>query len=335
MVTVRSAFVIALLTALCLAESAQTQTAPEEVPPMRAVLIGHLYSLTVNEHSAEAKPFRAEEHLTLLVDEIRKIKPDAIFLLGDATYLSAADEWARLHKAFAAQDAPVHILPGNHDMYLGLDHYLESGGKNSRSVIFGSTKFILLGHESFRNNLPNPGLVDFIEQELKDHSEYGEVIILMHFLLKGHPFWEKEIVPILRGRVHRVFAGDLVSQHLQTQTDRKNDIRYIRSSFNFKGEGPAVFLELQQGEEEVRVIPHALPLDLSQPWYEENPESLNAKINARLSQMKSDFARLPRWLSGAAVLFAVVMILLSAAGLNSLVRKLKERISKKIAFKGA
>ncbi len=303
-----------------LAQSLQAEDAPPvgstDSPQMRVVLIGHLYSLLVEKQSRDAKPFNVEEHLAVLVDEVRQLQPDAVFLLGDITNNGKAHEWATIQNAFARQEAPVHGVPGNHDLTAGWEAFSELGGQGSRSVVVGQTKFILLGHESFPNALPNDNLASFIDRELEDHANYREVVILMHFLLKGTAYWEREIVPLLKGRVEKVFTGDLVRQHLKAQTDRDNNILYASSSIKFKGEGPAVFIVLEQTGSGLRAIPHVLPLELSQAWYEDDKDT-----ETSADRFTRVVKRVPTRVLVALLVTALVVGILSIIGLTSLVRR--------------
>ncbi|MFK8031692.1 MAG: metallophosphoesterase [Gammaproteobacteria bacterium] len=308
---------LVLSTLLCLGTAVQAQGGETENGP-RVAIIGHLYSLLVEEHSHDAKPFRVEAQLDALISEIGELDVDAVFLLGDVTNNATAAEWTAVREAFARQPAPLYAVPGNHDMGKGLEAFLALGGQGNRSVVVGDTKFILLGHESFPNRPESPELAEFIAAELEDHTDYREVIVMMHFLRRGHPYWEQEIVPLLKGRVSRVFTGDLVFQHMKARTDPASGIRYISSSIRFKGEGAPVFLLMEQTSDGSRVIPKAVPVDLSTQWYED-PKELETSRD-RLARVAK---RIPTKVIVAALVLGLITAVLSLIGLFSVWRKFR------------
>ncbi len=252
-------------------------------PDHRVALIGHLYSsyvhsqTTVGVHQVERR-----DTLETLAQDFVDRGTEAAFFLGDITTDSREDEWQMLEDIFGKVATVRHYIPGNHD-YHARENFYKFGGKGNTSTVIGNCKFLMLDVK----NWFEASDLDFIKTELADSDKYDHVFILMHYLLRGYnrepkpgedlnkPYngvsnWNKEVVPLIRGKVATVFCGDLRRPEgaITAGSNDENGILYIMNSFLFAGEGPLIYLELEISGKELAILPRAVPIDLRHKWYD-------------------------------------------------------------------
>ena len=163
---------------------------------------------------------------------------DAIVITGDLADNGAADEYLRLGELLAGLDAPVYVLPGNHDDRDRLRGQLEVPGDVGKPVQYavdlGPLRLIALdtlrpGHDG--GELDRERL-DWLDRELAVDREKPIVIALHHPpLVTGIEAFDKLGLPaderraladvvvkhphvgaLVSGHVHRAIAGQLAGR---------------------------------------------------------------------------------------------------------------------------
>ena len=287
--------VVVFILAACLVPACQKaaldKNAPKDVAedqPLRVVLAGHLYSLYAEKKPAGASPgpFR-DQALRLFAAQAKAINPQALFLLGDTTQFSSEKEWQKVESALAPLGIPWHLIPGNHDLRHQENFYNHKGLKNA-AIQLGRCKFVALDNKCVYDQSD----LDFLDRELQATKGIDHVFVLMHYCMitwdeaplgqdpreeyPGVSNWNRDVVPRLAGKVEYVFCGDhepggptRLVQHVGRKT-----IQYVKSSFVFsraeaQREGLQTFLELIVDGDDIKIVPHILPLPLGDAWYEE------------------------------------------------------------------
>lgn len=257
-------------------------------------LVGHLYSLYAPARSPEpADKIWWTSPIRSLSSSLQELNPQAVFFLGDNTRYSSTEEWDFIQRELADVQADQYFLPGNHD-YSDIAVFRERGGLINKSIVIGRNKYLLLDAKMILEEVD----LAFLKQELKDHSSYDHVFLLMHYPLPslrppqaavdpygaylGVSNWNRDVVPLIAGKIEFVFCGDLYLKgiHRVEQEVGEHRIQYILNSFGFgrghagmqsSGDGPQIYLELQFQGKEFRILPHVLGLDVLDPWYRSYP----------------------------------------------------------------
>lgn len=212
-----------------LAACALTRIVPARNPAtVEFVVVGHLRGDDNGEELV---------YLDELVSDVRRLEPDHVFLTGDliwgdvnsdVTDLAAVErDWERLDGRLAAIGAPLHRVPGNHDINdVGTrDLYLQRYGSLPRAVRDRECLFLLLSSawipadddprkhpQAFiRGKDLDPEQIEFVRSELA-RGGFEHAFVFMHHMLWWHesaPWW-RDVHPVLAedGRVRAVFAGD-------------------------------------------------------------------------------------------------------------------------------
>jgi len=260
---------------------------------VKIVIAGHLYSLFVQTKTESPDPligWRAP--LRTFVEDVSRSRPDAVFLLGDSVRYGKPDEWAFVRKTLMPIWDRTNLIPGNHE-YRKIDAFKALGGQINKSIVVGGSKFVLLDCKMVFEAHD----LEFIRQEMLDASEYDHVFILMHYLLALWPVpdvpleqvdpyeeytrksnWNRDVVPLIAGKVDAVFTGDFVDNQIQTHTQDLGalSVLYVSSSFRFgrgrrlseRGDGPMTYLELRIKGTDFEIKPRIVGLDVRDPWYQ-------------------------------------------------------------------
>jgi hypothetical protein len=192
-----------------------------------------------------------------LLDRLRELRPDLLFLTGDLIWgdynSSPVDpraiegDWQRLDSALARLEVPVYRVPGNHDINdpVTRDIYFARYGRPPAAVTHGGSLFLLLnsGHVPEGNGpaeLPRrytrtarlrPVELEFLRDQLERAADYEHVFVLLHHTLwwdEDAPWWS-DVHPLLAGAgVRAVFAGDYGP--LKFSHVRRDGIDYLQSA---------------------------------------------------------------------------------------------------------
>lgn len=211
-----------------------------------------------------------------LLDAVRELKPDLVLLTGDMIWgdydrsggsdsATVEREWNALDSALATLGAPVHRVPGNHDIsdLASREIYVRRYGPIPQAVRFRDSKFLLLAStwipaDGDRRVRPyilgvdfDSGQVAFLRRELADTTAYAHAFALFHHLMWWQPdsarYW-REVHPIFAaGRVAAVFSGDYGP--MKFSHTRRDGVAYYQTAIE---DFPSV--EIQRGMESSRVL---------------------------------------------------------------------------------
>ncbi len=251
--------------------------------PHHVLISGHLYGMAVKTQRGIDEPLIYTENvLEAFAGELKRLRPAAHFCMGDLTRYTTEQEWEMMDRIFGGLPAPNFWVAGNHDLR-NIPVFEQHGGLRNKVVIINRNKYICLDAK----NIFEPHDLDFIERQVADHAEYDHVFVLMHFRLfndtepepgadpyatyTGKSNWNSAVVPLLLGKVRYVFTGDHYAMHTMNNPRRygEHELVYIHTSFQYRNEGPMLFLELRFGAGDFEMIPRAVPLDVRDPWYED------------------------------------------------------------------
>ncbi len=219
-----------------------------DVPPgpLTFVVLGHIRGGEIGLSSK----------LGELLTEVRRIRPDVVFLTGDIIWgdynskktdsAAVEAEWQAVDSALATVGAPVYRVPGNHDINDGVtrDIWARRYGALPQSITIRGNRFLLLAS----GWVPAPGdtgkalyirgkdldqqQVEFLQRALEAPAPAGRTFVVMHHLLWWEPdtaSWWRTVHPLLaRGRVAAVFSGDYGPMKFSTL--ERDGVRYVQSS---------------------------------------------------------------------------------------------------------
>ncbi|MBW2244407.1 MAG: metallophosphoesterase [Deltaproteobacteria bacterium] len=214
---------------------------------LRFAVMGHLRG---NENG-ELNPWMDE-----IVESVAAEEPQALFLTGDMIWAeyhaervdrkAVAQDWDMLEAALRPIGAPLHIVPGNHDINDPVTAALfhERFGPRPAAVRIGSSLFLLLDSTLYDDTVPTPSprtytrtdllpaeQAEWIRQTLAEHEDARHVFVFMHHVLwwEDDAAWWTDIHPILaRHPVRAVFAGDFGP--LKFSHTERDGIQYIQSA---------------------------------------------------------------------------------------------------------
>ncbi len=199
-----------------------------------------------------------------LVAELRRLKPDLLFLTGDLIWGSVpqaltdsatvAAQWDRLDQKLSVLGIPVYRVPGNHDIHdpVTRDVFFGRFGALPRTVSFRGSRFFLL-NSTFtpRGNEPVPlamklgktvrldsAQVGFVRRELERQAAAHDFLLMHHVLwFEDDAPWWTEMHPTLAAHgVNAVFTGDL-GPAMYTHMIR-DSVEYFRSVLNATSDKP-------------------------------------------------------------------------------------------------
>jgi len=252
------------------------------VPPpedsFRFVALGHLRPLAVP---------RNHRLLRDLFTSVAAENPDVVFLLGDYTVDGNQMQWGILDDALARVSAPVYACPGNHeyarswaiDRKTCFDRFQERLGRPHQLVQTPFAQFLVL------NSCDSiPAIRTFLGTAYAALDPALPVILLTHHRIWMEPepgrwfstsFRPDEILPLLKGRVSLVLAGDdpLVpgtdTHQVSYATSRWEGIELMPVGIGDPGFGHPVTYAVGtvDAEGNVRVEVRHLPLPAGASWY--------------------------------------------------------------------
>jgi len=110
-------------------------------------------------------------------------RPDMILVTGDLTHDETAAGYQQLRLILDAIDAPVYVLPGNHDDPALISDYLCNPKiSNQASIILNKWQIIMLD-SSIRGSESgelNPSQLDLLEQYLASHTDLHTMVCMHH-----------------------------------------------------------------------------------------------------------------------------------------------------------
>ena len=219
----------ACLAVLCLLSMLTALAAAQSQSKLRFVVIGHLRGDKNGEQLS---------YLPELVEAVRREDPDLVFLCGDLIWgdidhdapadpVQIRSDWEKLDAALSGIGAPIHRVPGNHDIgdLVTRDIWRERYGVLPRALELGTTRFVLLNsawtpkdgetrthpQEMIRGVPLDAAQIAFIHAELEPAAGVEHVFVFMHQLLwwENDAAWWKKVAPEFSGHpVNAVFSGD-------------------------------------------------------------------------------------------------------------------------------
>jgi 3',5'-cyclic AMP phosphodiesterase CpdA len=158
--------------------------------------------------------------LSATVDAVRALEPspDAVLITGDLADHAAGVEYERLRELAARIDAPLHVLPGNHDDRAELRRHFDVGGTDGEPVQYavdlGPLRLVVL--DSTRpgedDGELDAGRLAWLESALAETPDTPTVLALHHPPLRtGVPIYDEIGLRPEDGRALR----DVVEPHPQ------------------------------------------------------------------------------------------------------------------------
>ena len=164
--------------------------------------------------------------------------PDAVLVTGDLTENAADADYAQARELLASLDAPLYVLPGNHDDAPGLRRHFDMPGPDGEPVHYaadlGPLRLVVV--DSTRPG-EDPGVLDEerlarLDEELAAEAGVPTVIAMHHPpLVTGIPPLDEIGLPaedrralgqvverhpqvrrIVAGHMHRAIAGELAGR---------------------------------------------------------------------------------------------------------------------------
>jgi Icc protein len=147
-------------------------------------------------------------------------QPDAVLVSGDLADNATDEEYERLREVLARLDAPVHVVPGNHDERRALHrHFGVPGGAGelvNYSVDLGPVRLVVLD-----TTLPGElqGAVDterlaWLDDELAAEPTQPTLLAMHHPPIStGNPVWDELGLPA----ADRQALGEVVARHRQVR----------------------------------------------------------------------------------------------------------------------
>jgi len=173
------------------------------------------------------------------VREIRP-RPDAVLVTGDLADHASDHEYEQLREMLAALEAPVHVLPGNHDDRRALSRHFgvpDAGGEPVyHSVDLGALRLVLLdttipGEDS---GALGPEQLEWLDAELAAAPDTLTLVALHHPpLVTGMALWDaiglapedrdglgavvdrhQQVRCLVGGHFHRTITGELAGRRV-------------------------------------------------------------------------------------------------------------------------
>lgn len=268
-----------------------------ENPNRTYIIAGHFYSLYNHERGHDLN-YLGDSLVRLFVEEVKRSNCKAVFLLGDTICSHSVKEslnkppypteWDFIFSIFGGIVSKTYFAPGNHDMS-SRALYLDRIGYTRKVLVLGRDKFVILPCVNWFNDKD----LRFIENAVRGEEEIDNVFIMMHYRLYSYRYedydksididapykhgisnWNRDVVPLIKGKVKYIFCGDLLSKtnpatDYTCYKDDKNGIYYLNTSFNFLGKGSPTYLKLRVAPGgEVSIVPCILPVDALSAWYD-------------------------------------------------------------------
>jgi 3',5'-cyclic AMP phosphodiesterase CpdA len=158
--------------------------------------------------------------LAAAVASVRALRPapDAVLVTGDVSENAADAEYAQAHELLASLDAPLYVLPGNHDDGAGLRRHFPMPGADGEPVHYaadlGELRLVVV--DSTRPG-ENPGALDaerlaWLDAELAAEPGAPTVLAMHHPpIVTGIPPLDEIGLPA----ADRVALGEVLERHPQ------------------------------------------------------------------------------------------------------------------------
>jgi Icc protein len=160
--------------------------------------------------------------LAAAVESVRAMpsQPDALLLSGDLADNAAAAEYEQVRELLAPLQAPLYVLPGNHDDRRALHRHFGVPGAHGEpvqySVDLGPLRLVVL--DTTRPG-EDPGALDagrlgWLDAELALASEVPTLLAMHHPpLVTGVPAWDELGLPVADQRA----LGEVLERHRQVR----------------------------------------------------------------------------------------------------------------------
>ena len=142
-----------------------------------------------------------------IVAEVERMKPEVVFTVGDQIEgytedtTALGEEWREYRSIVAGLSAPLHLIPGNHDITTDgqLGSFVKYAGQPYYSVDYQGIHFTMLDASRWESSdkLP-PEQLEWLDKDLKRAQKSRYTIVFYH-----KPFWEQSTV---RGRPDTLHA---------------------------------------------------------------------------------------------------------------------------------
>jgi hypothetical protein len=206
--------------------------------PVRAQESGPRFSFCVLGNLRGDEDGQQLACLDELIEEVRRLGPDLVFLTGDLIWGGADDpgpndraavraDWEALDAALKRIPAPVYRVPGDHDVndLVTRDVWNERYGLLPRGITHAGCRFLLFASgfvpedgdlrknpaEYARGRNLDRAERAFLGAELEQAEEYEHLFLFMHHMLwwEEDASWWRDVHPLLVGRkVRAVLAGE-------------------------------------------------------------------------------------------------------------------------------
>ena len=199
------------------------------------------------------------EGLAAAVESIRGIRPrpDAVVVTGDLADHASDEEYELLRELLAPLEAPIHVLPGNHDDRRALHRHFGVPGGDGEPVQYavdlGPLRLVVLdttipGKDS---GALGPERVGWLDAELGAAPQQLTLVAMHHPpIVLGIPAWDQIGLPLadrqalsevlgrhghvrrlVAGHVHRMITGEFAGRDVMTGPST-----YVEARLNFTAE---------------------------------------------------------------------------------------------------
>jgi 3',5'-cyclic-AMP phosphodiesterase len=181
-------------------------------------------------------------------------QPDAVLVSGDLADHATDEEYEQVRELLAPLDAPLYVLPGNHDDRRALRrHFGVPGGADEPvrySVDLGPLRLVVL--DTKRRGKDSGALdaeqLDWLDSELASAGEQLTLVAMHHPpIVTGIPVWDEiglrpadrqalgdvierhpQVRRLVAGHVHRTITGEIAGRSVLTVPST-----YVQGRLNF------------------------------------------------------------------------------------------------------
>jgi Icc protein len=181
-------------------------------------------------------------------------QPDAVLVSGDLADHATDEEYEQVRELLAPLDAPLYVLPGNHDDRRALRrHFGVPGGADEPvrySVDLGPLRLVVL--DTKRRGKDSGALdaeqLDWLDSELASAAEQLTLVAMHHPpIVTGIPVWDEiglrpadrqalgdvierhpQVRRLVAGHVHRTITGEIAGRSVLTVPST-----YVQGRLNF------------------------------------------------------------------------------------------------------
>lgn len=187
---------------------------------LRFIIVGHIYPI-----------IKDTEKLNNLIRKINEYKSDYVFILGDSN-LQDKETFDYFNTAI---DSKIYYSPGNNELSISRENYINNVGYLEKVVIDNKIKFILLNSSESKENVTkflnnalkvNDGLMPII---LTHHRIWDDTIISKNSYEHDKSYFFEDIYPIIKDKVNYIFAGNSKRQYFR---DLQDLVSYGKQNIN-------------------------------------------------------------------------------------------------------